>query len=113
MEARWLAGFECIHATGLETVLGRVTPRTSWVALEERRASRDPLAAPVTIEFPSPMLAAAVHGGCFTIPHLVGSHDRVAAPVDAAKTDGGIAGAIMTYPSCGEGARAFGVHVQA
>jgi pyrimidine oxygenase len=68
---------------------------------------REALAAPVSIEFPDDRLAAVVHGGCFTIPHLVGSYARVAAYLDAAHDEAGMDGAIMTYPDFVPGVREF------
>ena len=68
---------------------------------------REALATPVSIEFPDERLAAVVHGGCFTIPHLTGSHSRVAAYLDAAHDEAGMDGAIMTYPDFVPGVQEF------
>jgi pyrimidine oxygenase len=50
------------------------------------------------IVFDDPSRAALIQGGPFYLhPHLVGSYDRVAAYLDAAALDAGMAGVVMTF----------------
>lgn len=63
------------------------------------------------IEMPDNGLAASVQGNCFSIPHLVGSYDRIARHLDASVTEARMDGAIMTYPDFVEDLDRFGEHV--
>jgi pyrimidine oxygenase len=59
------------------------------------------------IVFEDPSRAAYVQGGAFLSPQLVGSYDQVAAYLDAAALEAGMAGVIMTFADFVDGTVTF------
>jgi len=64
-----------------------------------------------SIVFPDDGTAATVQGACFAIPHLVGSHERIARHLRALEERAGMDGVIMTFPDWVADATDFGMHV--
>jgi pyrimidine oxygenase len=71
---------------------------------------RNRLARP-TIELPEAGTAAYALGGCFAIPHLVGSYRRIARHLDLVGTYAGLDGVVLTFPEFVSGVGDFGERI--
>jgi pyrimidine oxygenase len=87
----------------LEAMMGYASKDTTGTSTQ---SLRDWLVAP-EIVFEDTSRAALVLGGAMQSAHLVGSYDRVAAYLDAAALEAGMAGAAITFPDFVEGVATF------
>lgn len=63
------------------------------------------------IELSHDRTATYVLGGCFAIPHLVGSYQRVARSLDLVESYAGLDGVVLTFPEFVSGVGEFGERV--